>query len=122
MISLISAGCNSPSVSKPKVASLRTVSQSCHASWYGPGFHGRKMANGKRYNMHDRSTVAHKKLPFGTVVRITNKRNGKSIIGRIKDRGPYIKGRCVDLSKAGAHVLGLIATGTAPVRLEVMRR
>lgn len=72
-----------------------------NTSWYGPGFHGRLTANGERYNMHA-LTAAHKSLPFGTIVRVTNKRNGKSVDVRINDRGPYVHGRVIDLSKA-AH-------------------
>lgn len=75
------------------------TAQSGKASWYGPGFHGRTTANGERYNMHA-MTAAHKTLPFGTMVRVINKRNGKSVTLRINDRGPYKAGRIIDLSKA----------------------
>ena len=69
------------------------------ASWYGPGFHKRLTANGERYNMYA-LTAAHKELPFGSVVKVTNLENNKSVIVRINDRGPYIGGRGIDLSKA----------------------
>jgi len=95
-------------------------SQVCHASWYGPGFHGRPMANGKRFNMHDHSVVAHKSLRLGTRVRITNLDNGRTVLATVKDRGPYIRGRCVDLSKAGATSLGFIHRGTARVKVEIV--
>ena len=90
------------------------------ASWYGPGFHGRKTASGERFNMNA-MTAAHRSLPFGTKVRVTNKRNGRSVVVRINDRGPYSGGRILDVSKAAASRLGLIATGTAPVTLRVVR-
>ncbi|MCB1482657.1 MAG: septal ring lytic transglycosylase RlpA family protein [Rhodobiaceae bacterium] len=90
------------------------------ASWYGPGFHGRKTASGERFNMNA-YTAAHRSLPFGTKVRVTNKRNGRSVVVRINDRGPYSGGRILDVSKAAASRLGLVATGTAPVTLQVLR-
>src|SRR3954451_390266 len=70
------------------------------ASWYGPGFHGKKTAHGERFNTHD-LTAAHKTLLFGTQVRVTNERTVKSVVVRINDRGPYAHGRVIDLSKAG---------------------
>jgi len=94
--------------------------ETCRASWYGPGFHGKQMANGDRFSQNDASVVAHKSLPFGTEVRVTNLDNGKSIRVVVQDRGPYIKGRCVDLSKAAAAKLGFINAGTAKVRVEVL--
>lgn len=85
-----------------------------HASWYGPGFHGRKTANGERFNM-GAMTAAHKTLPFGTRLKVTNKRSGKSVVVRINDRGPFVRGRMLDLSKAAAGQIGLIKTGSASV-------
>lgn len=95
--------------------------QTCIASWYGPGLHGNTMANGQKFNMNDPTTVAHKKLPLGTEVRITNLKNGKSILAIVRDRGPFVRGRCVDVSKAGAKHLGFIYNGTAPVKVETIR-
>lgn len=89
------------------------------ASWYGPGFHGRLTANGERYDMHG-MTAAHKTLKFGTVVEVTNTTNGKSVTVRINDRGPYIGGRVIDLSKSAAIALDMIGPGTAPVVIEVV--
>ncbi len=89
------------------------------ASWYGPNFHGKFTSNGERYNMYD-LTAAHKTLPMNTILRVTNRRNGKSVIVRINDRGPFVNNRIIDLSKAAAIRIGMIATGTAPVRLEVI--
>ncbi|WP_084327674.1 septal ring lytic transglycosylase RlpA family protein [Salinarimonas rosea] len=90
-----------------------------HASWYGPGFHGRRTASGERYDM-DALTAAHKTLPFGTKVRVTNVANGKSIVVRITDRGPFVRGREIDLSRGAARAVGMIASGTAQVRIEVL--
>jgi rare lipoprotein A (peptidoglycan hydrolase) len=89
------------------------------ASWYGPGFHGRTCADGSRYNMYA-MTAAHKTLPFGTRVRVTNQANGKTCIVRITDRGPYAHGRVIDLSKAAAQSIGAVATGVARVSLEII--
>lgn len=87
--------------------------QQCgHASWYaGPGA---KTASGERL-VHGANTAAHKTLPFGSKVRVTNRRNGRSIIVRINDRGPFIKGRIIDLTKGGAQRLGFINSGVTNV-------
>ena len=89
------------------------------ASWYGPNFHGRKTSNGEYYNMYD-FTAAHKTLPMNTMVKVTNLNNGRSVVVRINDRGPFVKNRIIDLSYSAARKLGIIATGTAPVELEVL--
>lgn len=91
------------------------------ASWYGPGFHGRRTANGERFDQ-GAMTAAHRSLPFGTRVRVTNLRNGRSIIVRINDRGPYVGGRIIDLSAAAARALKMVRSGIAPVRIEVLGR
>lgn len=91
------------------------------ASWYGPGFHGNLTANGEVYNQYG-LTAAHRSLPFGTIVRVTNMDNGRSLIVRINDRGPYTRNRIIDLSKGAAQELGLISSGVAPVRVEVMQQ
>lgn len=88
------------------------------ASWYGPGFHGRKTASGERFNQNE-LTAAHKKLPLGTKATVTNLKNGKTIVVEINDRGPYARGRILDLSKAAADQLGMKNAGTTPVRLQV---
>lgn len=87
------------------------------ASWYGKDFHGKLTANGERYDMHG-MTAAHKLLPFGTKVKVTNRENGKSIVVRINDRGPFVSNRIIDLTRTGADKIGMIAKGTAPVILE----
>lgn len=89
------------------------------ASWYGPGFHGRRTASGERFNQYA-LTAAHKTLPFGTQVRVTNLRNGQSVVVRINDRGPYSHGREIDLSKGSAQQIGLVSAGVASVKLEVL--
>lgn len=85
------------------------------ASWYGPGFHGRKTANGERFDTYD-LTAAHKTLPFGTLLKVTNLENNLYTIVRINDRGPFIKGRIIDLSKAAKEEIGM--GGTTMVRIE----
>lgn len=86
------------------------------ASWYGPGFHGRKTASGERFDMGE-LTAAHKTLPFGTRVLVHNPRNGKEVVVRINDRGPYVAGRVIDLSKAAAAALGFKGRGHETVVL-----
>lgn len=89
------------------------------ASWYGPGFHGKLTANGETYNQKD-MTAAHKTLPMPTYVRVENLENGKEIIVRVNDRGPFSKGRIIDLSEEGARRIGMIEKGTARVRVSVL--
>jgi len=89
------------------------------ASWYGPGFHGSRSANGEVFNQHS-LTAAHRSLPFGTQVRVTNLDTGLSVVVRITDRGPFSSGRIIDLSAGAARVIGLINSGVAPVRLDVL--
>lgn len=86
------------------------------ASWYGPGFAGRKTACGERYEPSG-MTAAHRTLPFGTAVKVTNLDNDRSIVVRINDRGPYVHRRLIDLSQGAAKKLGVIGTGTARVKV-----
>ena len=90
--------------------------QSGKASWYGKKFHGRKTASGEIYNMYAIS-AAHKTLPLGTYVRVHNRNNGKEIVVRINDRGPFVRGRIIDLSYEAAKRLGIVGPGTAPVKI-----
>ena len=90
------------------------------ASWYGPGFHGHKTANGEVYNQMS-FTAAHKSLKFGTLLKVTNIKNGKSVVVRINDRGPYIHGRDLDLSKAAALELGFVRKGVSKIKVEEIR-
>lgn len=101
------------------VAATPPPSQSGIASWYGPGFHGRKTANGETFNM-DALTAAHRWLPFGSLVRVQNMINGRSVDVRINDRGPFIKQRIIDLSRAAAKALGL--GGTKQVELTLLEK
>lgn len=89
------------------------------ASWYGVPYHGRRAANGEIYDMH-KMTAAHRTLPFDTVVRVTNARNGRTTEVRINDRGPFVEGRIIDLSFAAAQAVDMVGAGTAPVRLELL--
>src|SRR5258706_1088960 len=89
------------------------------ASWYGPGFHGRRTANGEIYNQYE-LTAAHPSLPLGTRAVVTNLDNGRSVEVRINDRGPYVDGRAIDLSYAAARTLAMIGPGTPRVRIDVL--
>jgi rare lipoprotein A len=89
------------------------------ASWYGQEFHGRPTSSREVYNMND-MTAAHRSLPFGTHVMVTNLDNDRSAVVRINDRGPFVRGRVIDLSYAAARVLGIVGPGTAPVRVEIL--
>jgi rare lipoprotein A len=90
------------------------------ASYYGKEFHGKKTASGETYNMND-YTCAHRTLAFDTRVRVTNLENQKSVVVRVNDRGPFIKGRIVDLSYAAAKRIDLVKDGTVKVKLEVVQ-
>lgn len=89
------------------------------ASWYGGKFHGRLTANGERFDKFA-LTAAHRTLPFGTRVRVTNTRNGRSVIVRINDRGPFHGNRVIDLSRGAAEAVGMLQSGTAKVKIEVL--
>lgn len=90
------------------------------ASYYGSRHHGRKTASGEKFNMHA-LTAAHRSLPFGTRVRVTNLRNHKSVVVRINDRGPYSRGRIIDLSEQAARELNMIRAGVVPVEIVELR-
>lgn len=89
-------------------------------SWYGPKFHGRLMANGKVFDMNDPTVVVHRLLPFGTKVRLTRLDNKKSIIVKVQDRGPYIKGRHFDISHGAAILLDMIEQGVVECKVEIL--
>src|SRR5258707_5739541 len=89
------------------------------ASWYGHPYHGRAAANGEIYDM-EKPTAAHRTLPFGTWVRVTNLANEKSVEVRIIDRGPFVGGRIIDLSHAAAEVIDMVGSGIARVRLDIV--
>lgn len=90
------------------------------ASWYGPGFHGRETASGETFDQN-RLTAAHRRLPLGSLITVTNLENGRSIRVAINDRGPYVRGRVLDLSKAAARRLGMVDDGVVRVRIEATR-
>ncbi len=95
----------------------RAFTQEGRASWYGANHHGKTTANGEPFDMEALS-AAHRTLPFGTMVRVTNKANGKTVTVRINDRGPYVDGRIIDLSARAARELGIMKNGVAAVRIE----
>jgi len=108
-----------PEPSLPSLSSApssTSPSQVAVASWYGPGFEGRKTASGERFNSQD-MTAAHRTLPLGSHVMVTNIDNGKSVRVRINDRGPYIRGRSIDLSRGAARKIGLEKRGVGRVRI-----
>ena len=115
LINLISLSLISQVQAKTKEVSPDFV-QVGEASWYGPGFQGRKTANGERFNTHE-MTAAHKTLPFNTFIKVTNLHNEATVVVRINDRGPFIRGRIIDLSKAAKEEIGM--GGLAQVKLEV---
>jgi peptidoglycan lytic transglycosylase len=91
------------------------------ASWYGKEFKGGKTASGERYDPEE-MTTAHRTLPFGTVVRVTNLRNKKNVRVRITNRGPFVRGRIIDVSRAAARRLDIMKSGVTKVRIEVIQR
>ncbi|MFQ5508183.1 MAG: septal ring lytic transglycosylase RlpA family protein [Leptospirillia bacterium] len=90
-----------------------------YASWYGPGFHGKRAANGEIYDQNA-MTAAHKSLPFGSMVQVTRRDTGHRVVVRITDRGPFVRGRIIDLSKEAAKRLDAIGKGVVPVRLRLL--
>ncbi|MGD0438115.1 MAG: septal ring lytic transglycosylase RlpA family protein [Bryobacteraceae bacterium] len=105
-------------VAPPAAAQIRS-SETGLASWYGHPYHGRVAADGEIYDM-EKLTAAHRTLPFGTVVRVTNVANGKTVDVRVIDRGPFVDGRIIDLSHAAAESIGSIGVGVARVRVDVL--
>jgi len=89
------------------------------ASWYGKKYHGRKTACGEIFDMH-KLTAAHKKLPLGTMVKVTNLKNGKCVVVKVNDRGPFVRGRIIDLSYAAAEKIGMLKDGITKVKIEVI--
>lgn len=110
----------SPPLSPPPISQPQP-SQMGIASWYGPGFQGRPTASGERYDQNG-LTAAHRTLPLGSRVEVTNLANGKSVQVRINDRGPFVRGRVIDLSRGAAGHLGMVRRGTSRVRVQVLHR
>jgi rare lipoprotein A len=103
-----------------RVPAARGATQTGYATYYGDRFHGRKTASGERFDQHE-LTAAHRTLPFGTTVRVTNRKNGRQVIVRINDRGPWGgRGRIIDVSKTAARQLGMLRDGVVPVIIEVL--
>ena len=124
MVLFVSLGCGSKKSSRGYDSSeeLKNVdgyTQTGLASWYGDKEHGNLAASGERFSKYD-YTAAHKSLPFGTVVRVTNLENGMDVVVKINDRGPFIRGRIIDLSYSSAKSIDLIRTGVAKVKVEVI--
>lgn len=113
---LLAAGCALFRASPPPIVDGVQVGI---ASWYGPGFHGNRTANGEIYDQYE-LTAAHPSLPLGTRVMVTNLENGRAVEVRINDRGPFVGGRAIDLSYAAARALRMVGPGTARVRVEVL--
>ena len=103
------------------LSALEVYKNGVTASYYAEDFHGKHTSNGERFNMYD-YTCAHKSLPFGTILRVTNLSNGKTCDVRVNDRGPFVATREIDLSKAAAVKLDMIGSGTAKVKLEIVTR
>lgn len=108
-VSVVSAAENSAR-NQPRIA---------RASWYGHDSHGKRMANGEPFNMRE-MTVAHKTLPFGTKLKLSNPQNGKTVVATVTDRGPNVKGRDIDLSRAAAKKLGILDKGIARIQVAVV--
>lgn len=122
---IIPGRANVQNVSFKPVARLKSPKQATKhalngtASWYGPGFHGKKTASGEIYDQN-KLTAAHKTVPLGSKARVTNLENGSTVEVEINDRGPFVEGRIIDLSRAAAGVLGFVESGTAPVKVELV--
>ncbi len=108
-----------PNIDFPEAGKPGTKIEEGIASWYGPKFHGKLTANGEEYDMHQ-LTAAHRTLPFNSIIKVKNLDNGKSVLVRINDRGPFAKNRIIDLSKKAAQEISMIGNGTAPVALMIM--
>lgn len=99
--------------------SSRNYSAKGYASWYGPRFNHKRTSSGERFNMY-RMTAAHKTLPLSTYVQVTNLRNGRKVIVRVNDRGPFVRNRLIDLSYAAAKQLRMVGRGIAPVYIQAV--
>lgn len=117
VVTILAAGCGLRPPAPPEPGRPQTGV----ASWYGPGFHGHATTSGEIYDQHG-LTAAHPSLPLGTVTRVTNLDTGHAVDVRINDRGPFVKGRAIDLSYAAASKIGVVGPGTAPVRIDVIER
>jgi rare lipoprotein A len=114
LLMALMAGCSSTPTS-----SVSGHSDTGQASYYGNEFHGRKTANGERFDQ-GKLTAAHRTLPFGTRVKVTNTQNGKTVVVRVNDRGPFVKGRIIDLSSSAFKNIASLNAGVVPVRIQVI--
>jgi rare lipoprotein A len=120
-LAVLVAGCPSRRAPPPKTKARPAAGvQLGLASWYGGRHHGGPTASGERFDKRA-LTAAHRTLRMNTRVRVTNRRNGKSVVLRINDRGPYVKGRIIDVSERAAELLGMKRAGVVPVKVEVLR-
>jgi len=110
-----------PGIEKAKPGKEKRWRQEGIASWYGKKYHRRKTASGERYNMYE-LTAAHRTLPFGTILKVTNLENGRTVKVRINDRGPFVKGRIIDLSLAAAREIGMVQAGIVRVRIVMVKK
>lgn len=108
-----------PHRAEAPTSAAREIPRRGQASWYGKSLHGRRTASGERFDMNA-LTAAHRTLPFGTRVRVTELKGGKSVEVRINDRGPFARARIIDISFAAAKALGIVSTGTASVEITVL--
>lgn len=115
LVSFVSSGCSMNRYDRPEPGTV----QRGIASWYGEPFHGRATASGEIYDMH-LMTAAHRDLPLGTTVEVTNLDNGRRVRLRVNDRGPFVRGRILDVSYAAAKKLGMVGPGTARIELRVV--
>jgi len=113
------AGCSRAVMTTPSVPPVPGMEEVGMASWYGAPHHGRRTASGEVFDMHQ-LTAAHKTLPFGTRLLVTNRDTSQSAEVRINDRGPFVKGRILDVSYAAARLLGAVGPGTIPVRMRII--
>ena len=116
---LAALGASCATAHRPPPGALPVREEVGEASWYGPDFHGKTTANGERYNMLG-LTAAHRTLPFNTLLRVTNLANQRSIVVRVNDRGPFLKGRILDLSYAAARALGANRSGVIRVQIRIV--
>ena len=116
LLIILLTGCGCLNATAPR----KGRSQVGMASWYGKKFHGRPTSSGEIFDMY-KLTAAHKELPLGTRVRVTNLKNRKSVIVKVNDRGPFVKGRIIDLSYGAAKKIGMVEDGVTRVRVEIVR-
>jgi rare lipoprotein A len=121
LVLIFSSACSKRAAKIPTPPSVKKgATETGIASWYGHPYHGRKTANGETYDMN-KLTAAHRTLPFGVVVEVENKKNKRRVDLRINDRGPFVNGRIIDVSREAAKRLDMIGPGIVPVKIKVIR-